>query len=122
MIKYDLEQRLIKYSVAALELVESLPNSRGASHLASQLVRSGTAPSLMYGEATAAESRKDFIHKMKLALKELRESMNCAKIIYHKNYIRDKNALEQFIRENDELISIFVKSIQTAEENLKKQR
>ena len=79
-MRFDLETRVINYSVQVLNVAESLPDQRGASHLAGQLVRSGTAPALVYGEALAAESRRDFIHKMKIALKELRESMICLRI------------------------------------------
>ena len=62
-MKYDLEERLINYSVLVFDIIELLPDNKGANHLAGQLVRSGTAPSLMYGEAQSAESRRDFIHK-----------------------------------------------------------
>jgi four helix bundle protein len=117
-MKYDLEDRLVRYAVSILEVVEKLPENKGASHLGNQLVRSGTAPALMFGEATGAESRKDFIHKMKLALKELRESLNCLKIIYLKKYLNNVGQLDKIIQENHELISIFVKSIQTAKKNL----
>jgi four helix bundle protein len=119
-MRFDLENRIIKYSVQVLDVAESLPDQRGASHHAGQLVRSGTAPALVYGEALAAESRKDFIHKMKIALKELRESMICLKILRLKNYTCNAKALDTLIIENNELISIFVKSIQTAKANLVK--
>jgi four helix bundle protein len=119
-MKYDLEERLINYSVLILDIVDALPDNRGANHLASQLVRSGTAPSLMYGEAQSSESRRDFIHKMRLPLKELRETHNCLKIISRKNYVGTGN--EKLIRalsESQELISIFVKSVGTAIKNSK---
>ncbi|HEY9047604.1 MAG TPA: four helix bundle protein [Ohtaekwangia sp.] len=116
----NLEERLIDYAVFILDTVEALPNDRGANHLASQLVRSGTGPALLYGEAQGAESRKDFIHKMKVALKELRESFNCLKIIHRKKYIsHQEQKLLKALQESDELISIFVKSIGTAMKNLK---
>jgi len=69
--KYDLEERLINYSVLIIEVVELMKNSKASNHLAGQLVRSCTSPSLNYGEAQSAESRKDFIHKIKVILKEL---------------------------------------------------
>jgi four helix bundle protein len=116
-MKFDLEERLIRYSVSIHEVVELLPDKRGASYLAGQLVRSGTAPALIYAEATAGESRRDFIHKMKLALKELRESMVSLKIIRMCCY-QDGKKIETLIAETNELISIFVKSIQTAKANL----
>jgi len=72
---YDLQERLIEFAVRVLNAVESLPNSRVGNHVAGQLIRSGTSPAPNYGEAQSAESRKDFIHKMKIALKELRETL-----------------------------------------------
>jgi four helix bundle protein len=70
-MKFNKEQILILYAVSTPEIVDQQPKNKGAQHLGSQLVRSGTAPAIMYGEAIAGESRKDFIHKMKLGLKEL---------------------------------------------------
>ena len=116
-MKNELEQRVVRYAVRVLDIVDSLPDNKGAQHLGSQLVRSGTAPVLMYGEARAAESRKDFVHKMKLALKELRETMNALRIIYYKKYLSTDQLIESTIAENDELIAIFVKSIKTAKNN-----
>jgi len=71
---YDLEERLIEFAVQIIRTVESLPRTRVGNHIAGQLVRSGTSPASNYGEAQSAESRSDFIHKMKICLKELRET------------------------------------------------
>ncbi len=117
-MKYDLEERTIDYAVLILDVCELLPNNRGAIHLGNQLTRSGTAPALLYGEAQSAESRKDFIHKMKVGLKELRESNVCLRVIRKKKYLKDQDRLQQALNETKELISIFVKSIQTAQKNL----
>ena len=65
--QYNLQERLIDFAVRVLNVVESLPSTRAGNHIAGQLVRSGTAPAPNYGEAQSAESRKDFIHKMKVA-------------------------------------------------------
>ena len=73
MNKFDLEERLIDFSVLIIEIINEMPNSKAGNHLSGQLVRSGTSVSLNYGEAQSGESRKDFIHKMKVVLKELRE-------------------------------------------------
>ena len=78
--KYDLEERLIKFSIRILEIAEMLPSSCAGKHFAGQLIRSGTSPAFNYGEAQSAESRRDFIHKMKVALKELRETHICLQI------------------------------------------
>ena len=117
-IKYDLEERLIEFGSRIIDVVESLPNSTTGKHLGSQLVRSGTAPALNYGEAQAAESRADFIHKMKIALKELRETKVNLRYILKRNYFPVERLLP-LLKENDELIAIFIKSISTAKEKLK---
>jgi four helix bundle protein len=59
-MKFNLEERLIDYSVLILDIVDVMEDNKGSNHLASQIVRSGTAPALLYGEAQSAESRKDF--------------------------------------------------------------
>ena len=111
--KYDLEERLISYSVLVIELIEKLPQNKATSHLGNQLLRSSTSPALNYGEMQAAESRRDFIHKMKIVLKELRESYNCLRILEKAGFLDNKNAMN----ETNELISIFVKSLDTAIRN-----
>ncbi len=82
LTKYDLEERRINFSVLIIDIVNEMPNTKAANHLSGQFVRSGTSPALDYGEAQSAESRKDFIHKMKVILKELRETFVCLKIIH----------------------------------------
>jgi four helix bundle protein len=111
--KRNLEDRLINFAVMIIGIVKSLPDDRIGNHLGGQLLRSGTSPSLNYGEALGAESRKDFLHKLGVVLKELRESLNCLKILRRIEYITDDKALT----ECNELISIFVKSAQTAKAN-----
>lgn len=122
MREFNLEERLVDYAVVNLNITEMLPDTKGANHLAGQLVRSGTAPALMYSEAQAAESRKDFIHKMGVALKEIRESFICQKVIYKKNYLKNSPVLTKVLRESDELISIFVTSIKTSKANLTREK
>jgi len=85
MNKTDLEDRLVNFSVLIIEIVNGLPNSKAGNHLGGQIVRSGTAPALNYGEAQSGESKKDFIHKLKIVLKELREINVCLKIILRAN-------------------------------------
>lgn len=116
--KYDLEERLIDFAVLIILITENLFNSRAGIHIAGQLVRSGTSPALHYGEAQSAESRADFIHKLKVLLKELRESRN-AMLIVKKTPLTDKlEIVEKGLLECNELISIFVKSVETAKRNL----
>ncbi|MES2003658.1 MAG: four helix bundle protein [Bacteroidota bacterium] len=114
--KFDLENRLIDFGVLSIKTAELLPKSFAGNHLSGQLVRSGTSPALQYGEAVSAESRNDFIHKMKIALKELRETHNCLKIIERIKWLEDERITSN-IKECNELISIFVKSISTAQKN-----
>jgi four helix bundle protein len=79
--KRDLEERLIAFAVLIIEIVESFPKTLTGRHFAGQLLRSGTSPALNYGEVQYGESKKDFLHKIKIFLKELRETLVCLKII-----------------------------------------
>ena len=118
--KFNLENRLIEFSLAIIEIVEMLPNSLTGRHLGGQLIRSGTSPALNYAEAQSAESRKDFIHKMKISLKELRETYVCLRLIERKPLIKQSKQIKDALNENNQLISIFVKSIATARSNSNK--
>lgn len=120
--KYDLEERLIEFAVLIIKLAESLNNTKAGNHIAGQLVRSGTSPALQYGEAQSAESRNDFIHKLKILLKELRESLVALKIIKRVSLISKIDLLEKALVECNELIAIFVKSIETAKKNNDKRK
>ncbi|MBL0268050.1 MAG: four helix bundle protein [Chitinophagaceae bacterium] len=111
--KYDLEERLINFASDAIDVSEGLPDSFAGKHIAQQLVRSSTSPALNYGEAQAAESRNDFIHKMKVCLKELRETYNCLRLIQKKSWYQEEK-LSMHQKENNELIAIFVSSVKTA--------
>lgn len=115
--KFDLEDRLIEFGALIIEITESLSNSRAGNHLAGQLVRSGTSPALHYGEAQSAESRNDFIHKLKVLLKELRESNAALKLIKRVGLSTKRELCEKATGECNELISIFVRSIETAKKN-----
>ena len=110
----QLEQRLIKFAIDIILLCKNLDNSFASEHLAKQLIRSATSSALNYGEARAAESSRDFIHKMKICTKELRECLVNLKIQMGANLINDQTNLDKLLVENDELISIFVVSIKTA--------
>ena len=117
--KYNLENRLIAFAVSILDLADKLPNTFAGKHLGGQLTRSGTSPALNYGEAQAAESRADFIHKMKICLKELRESQICLKIIEQRVMVQ-KEISEPVLKECSELVAIFTKSIETTKNNIHK--
>lgn len=98
MNKYDLNERLIDFAVMIIEVTDKMPNTRAGNHMSGQLVRSGTSPALNYGEAQSGESRKDFIHKLQVALKELRETMNSLKIIKKAKLFRDSEFLERCLK------------------------
>jgi four helix bundle protein len=118
--RFDLEERLIDYSVLIAGIVETIPNTKAGNHFAGQLIRSGTSPALNYAEAQSGESRRDFIHKLKIVLKELRETIVCLRITNKTNLFKSKESIKQAINESNELISIFVKSIETAQNNMQK--
>ena len=113
--KYDLDKRLLEYAVRIIRLVEVLPATRAGTHVAGQLLRSGTAPLPNHAEAQAAESRADFIHKLKVCLKELRESLRWLRLIERVPMVKAGSKLDPLLDETEELIRIFVKSIQTSQ-------
>ncbi len=119
MNKQQLEDRLINFAVQVITLSDDISPTKAGNHLAGQLIRSGTSPALNYGESRSAESMKDFIHKLQVILKELRESYISLKILSKARLIRDVKIQNQVLKECDELISIFVKSIQTSKGKLK---
>jgi four helix bundle protein len=115
--KFDLEERLLEFASTVIDLSECLPNTRAGNHIASQMLRSGTSPYPNHGEAEDAESRDDFIHKLKLCLKELRETRRWARLIKRKGWGKDDPTLPFVLSESDELIRVFYSSIQTARKN-----
>lgn len=117
--EFDIESRLIDFAVSVIRVVETLPVSLAGRHLGGQLIRSGTSPAANYGEAQAAESRPDFIHKMKISLKELRESKIWLEMAVRAKMLEAEAAVP-LLDENEQLISIFVVSIKTARQNHKK--
>ncbi|MBP6335284.1 MAG: four helix bundle protein [Bacteroidia bacterium] len=119
MNKFDLEKRLIDFSVLIFEIVKTFPDDKFYNNLTGQMIRSSTSSALNYGEAQSGESRKDFIHKLKVILKELRETMIGLKIIKKIDPDLSDEILNEAIQECNELISIFVKSVETSTRNLK---
>jgi four helix bundle protein len=115
---FDLQERLMEFSVRVISVVEALPNDRVGNHIAGQLLRSGTSPLANHAEAQSAESRRDFVHKMKIALKELRETLAWLLVIERKPLIENPGKMTDIITESNELISIFVASVRTAEDSM----
>lgn len=115
----QLEDRLIQFAIDVILVCKKIDISFASEHLAKQLIRSSTSAALNYGEARSGESTRDFLHKMKICLKELRECLINMKIQKGANLITDIETLDRLLKENDELISIFVVSIKTASLKLK---
>jgi four helix bundle protein len=120
---YDLEERLLNYACDIVRLIGKLPRSRAGNHVARQLLKSGTSPLPNHGEAQAAESGNDFVHKLKICLKELRESYRWLRLIERVPLVRkpdDLNFVRVLIAETQELIKIFYSSIRTTKRTLNK--
>ncbi|MBL7729211.1 MAG: four helix bundle protein [Dinghuibacter sp.] len=115
---FNLDERLIDFAVTIISITEQMDKTVAAKHIGAQLLRSGTSPALHYGEAQSAESRVDFIHKLKVLLKELRESSSAMRIALKAKLAKEKEMMEQALAECNELISIFVTSVSTAKKNL----
>src|ERR1700741_1375101 len=114
---YNLEDRFVNYTCRMIDVVEALPNTRAGNYIAGQLIRSCHSPAFNYGEAQAAESRSDFIHKLGVVLKELKECRTALKIIRRKELIKPIKRTDELYKETEELIAIIAKSIETAEKN-----
>ena|SRR5688572_21798179 len=115
--KYDLEDRLVEYSCRMIDVVDALPNTRAGNYIAGQLIKSCMSPTFNYGEVQAAESRNDFVHKLGIVLKELKECRSALKIIRKKELIKPVSKLDSVYKETEELIAILAKSIETANKN-----
>ncbi len=110
----NLEERLIKFAVSIIKFIDEIPNTKVGNHLSGQLIRSGTSPALNYGEARRAESKKDFVHKLQVVLKELGESLVTLKILHLSKLYESEQKITALLVECDELVAIFVSSVNTA--------
>jgi len=115
----QLSERMLGFAARVGKVVDALPDSRLGRHIAGQLVRSGTSPAPNYAEACGAESRRDFIHKLQICLKELRETKCWLRLILRAELMPEK-MLHLLLDECDQLISIVVKSIVTTKQNPKR--
>jgi len=116
--KYDLEERLVDFTCRMIDVVEALPATRAGNYISGQLIRSCHSPAFNYGDAQGAESIRDFVHKMGIILKELKECRVALKIIQKKEMIKPVLKLEPIFRETEELVAIVAKSIITAKQKL----
>ena len=112
----DIEERLVDYAVRVVRVCTRLPKGAIGGHFADQLLRSGTAPAAHYAEGRTAESRKDFIHKLRLALKEANESRIWLRIIVKSDLIKGE-LLEDLLAEADAICRILNASIHTTQQN-----
>ena len=108
-----LEDRLIDFAVRIIQLANALPRTPAGKHIAGQILRCGTSPAPNYGEARGAESRADFVHKIRIVLKELNETSVWLRIIERSQLLRSE-LLVGIIQENGDLCKIFVSSLKTA--------
>lgn len=116
--KYDLQEQLVKFSAMINKNTSLLENNYASQHSIKQLKRSSTAAALNYGEAQSGESRKDFLHKMKISLKELRESQVNLQILSEAELVRDEKNYKNIINERNELVAIFTASVIKAKINM----
>ncbi len=114
--RFDLEERLLDYAVRVIRLVDALPATRAGRHVADQLLRCGSSPLANHGELQGAESRKDFIHKLGICLKEIREARRWLRLI-HRVPLLPPTKVEPLLTETEALINIFSASVRTAEKN-----
>jgi four helix bundle protein len=114
MTPEQLSERLLIFAAKIGKLAERLPNTRFGRHIAGQLIRSGTSPAPNYEEACAAESRADFIHKLRIVLKELRESRCWLRLIDISVLLPDDEELPWLIDESTQLCNIIGQSVATA--------
>ena len=109
----DIDERLLEYAARIIKLVESLPNSIAGRRIGDQLLRSGTSSGANYEEAQGAESHNDFVHKLQIALKEMRESNYWLRLLARANIISAER-LASLIDESNQLKAILSKSVATA--------
>ena len=114
----ELEERLIDFAVRIVKLSANLPRTPAGKHIAGQIMRSGTSPAPNYGEARGAESHADFVHKLRIVLKELNETSIWLRVI-KRSQMQKEELLVEIIGENTELCRIFTASLKTARDGSK---
>jgi four helix bundle protein len=117
---FDLEDRLLDFAARIIRVSESMKPSPAGRHVGDQLLRSGTSPSANHGEAEGAESLNDFVHKLRICYKELRESRRWMRLAQRADLLEQPERLTPLLDEADELIRIFAASLRTAEKKREK--
>jgi four helix bundle protein len=115
--KNNLEERLLEFASSIIDLSDKLPATRAGNHVAAQILRSGTSPYPAQGDIESAESGEEFIDRLKVCLKEFRETRRWARLILSKRWAQGDSTLLFTLGECDELIRIFDFSIQAAQKN-----
>jgi|SRR5688572_11530623 len=115
--KYELEERLIKFAGMIGELIATIKRTNKTQNLIDQLTRSSESAALNYGEAQVAESKPDFIHKISVVLKELKETRVAIKVIKIKKLCTELELQEKCDNECSELVAIFITSVGTSRRN-----
>jgi len=118
-MREQLQSRLIKFAGLCIAIRKYTSSSFEGDHLSKQLIRSATSAALNYGEAQSAQSKKDFIHKQSISLKELRESYINLLIIKENSVCKNEELIQLAVNEANQLVSIFVASVRTAMQNNK---
>ena len=108
----NLEDRLVNFAVRIIRLCDAMPSTPSARHIRNQILRSGTSPAPNYGEARSAESRKDFIHKLKIGLKEMNETRIWLKILIQTQIV-NPDVLGSLLDECEQLCRILSSSVNT---------
>jgi four helix bundle protein len=121
-MRKEMEERLISFAVMLYDACENIDEGFIGTNLVNQLIRSGTSSALNYAEAQSAESRKDFIHKTSIVLKELRESGYNLTIIQRSGICNAPEKVQKALDECQELIAIFYRSVETARKNAKAEK
>jgi len=109
----NLNDRLLEYGARIIKLVESLPKTLVGRRIGDQLLRSGTSVGANYEEAQAAESREDFVHKLQIALKELRESNYWLRLLVRASKVTPEK-MASLLDESNQLRAILSKAVATA--------
>jgi four helix bundle protein len=117
---FDLEDRLLDFAARIIRVSESMKPTPAGRHVGDQLLRSGTSPFANHGEAEGAESLNDFVHKLRICYKELRESRRWMRLAQRADLLEQPECLTPLLDEADELIRIFAASLRTAEKKREK--
>jgi four helix bundle protein len=120
--KYNLEERSMEFAVRVIHVSESMKRTPAGTYVADQLLPSGTSPLGHHGEAEGADSRADFIHKLKVCYKELRESRRSFRLVHRTPLVAKPDLVVSLLTESDELVRIFSASISTAEKNRERRK